>query len=132
MRLAGICETWGGGAAAPASSVTFPRRASYVRAIDGAGGRVRVSVNGGIQPLWNRAGTAVYYRDDVAVRRAAIAREPVLAVTRRDSLFAAGEYTGGGMTWGVMPDDQHFLMVKDRTTATYPVLVLNWTRLFDR
>jgi hypothetical protein len=114
------------------SSAESGRDEVYVRAIDGTSARERVSVNGGVQPLWNRAGTAVFYRDDVAVRRAGITRSPSLAVTKRDSLFNVEGYVVGGMTWGVLPDDQTFLMLRDRTAATYPVLVLNWPRLFDR
>src|SRR5688572_16289605 len=115
------------------SSAESGRDEVYVRAIDGAGGRVRVSVNGGVQPVWNRTGTAVFYRDDVAMRRAVISRTPSLAVSRRDSLFSTeGYFAGSTMSWGVMPDDQSFLMLRDRTAPTYPVLVLNWPRLFDR
>jgi hypothetical protein len=57
----------------------------------------------------------------------------VLSVSRRDSLFPVTDYAGeNGMTWGVMPDGKTFLVLKDRTAATYSVLALNWPRLFER
>jgi serine/threonine-protein kinase len=100
----------------------------YVRVIDGQG-LARVSVNGGTQPLWDRAGTSLFYRDDNAAWRAWLSRAPSLAVTKRDSLFPAEEYAGGGMTWAVFPDDKRFLMLLDRSTPSYPVLVQNWPRM---
>lgn len=35
----------------------------YVRPFPGDGARTQVSTEGGTEPIWNRTGTALYYRD---------------------------------------------------------------------
>jgi eukaryotic-like serine/threonine-protein kinase len=102
----------------------------YVQPISG-GARIPVSVGGGTEPLWSRAGTTLFYRTASTVMSAEIGGSP-LRVTRRDSLFADAFIRArkNGRNWDVFPDGKEFLMVRPQQSTTIGVfVVLNWPQL---
>jgi serine/threonine-protein kinase len=59
----------------------------YVRPFSQAGGRVRVSVNGGRRPVWSADGRELFFWDRGQMMSATIVREPTIQVTSRQKLF---------------------------------------------
>jgi Tol biopolymer transport system component len=102
----------------------------YVKPMSG-GARIRVSVNGGVEPLWSRSGTTLFYRAPGTAMSADIGGSP-LRVTRRDSLFADvfGRTRPPGRDWDVFPDGKEFLMIRRPQSAITGIfVVLNWPQL---
>jgi serine/threonine-protein kinase len=112
------------------------QRNVYVQPIPGPGARARVSVAGGLEPIWSPDGTALFYRtleSPGTLMRAAIAERPRLEATRRDSLFPY-RYSG----YDVMPNGREFLMLKaaalDQRASAVSALTIttNWPQLLVR
>ncbi|HEX4931802.1 MAG TPA: hypothetical protein VFV33_01405 [Gemmatimonadaceae bacterium] len=112
------------------------QRNVYVQPIPGPGARARVSVAGGIDPVWSPDGTALFYRtlgSPATFMRAAIAERPRLEATRRDSLFPY-RYSG----YDVMPNGREFLMLKAAASdsragaASGLTITTNWPQLLAR
>ena len=105
----------------------------YVQPIPGPGVRARISVAGGIDPIWSPDGTALFYLtlgDPRIFMRATIANRPNLEVTRRDSLFP-DRYKG----YDVMPNGREFLMLKPAERplrGDVVTLIVNWPQLLAR
>ena len=100
----------------------------YVRALDGAGAEVPVSVSGGSDPIWSSDGTELFYRtragNTFMVARLEVS--PRLEVGRRDSLFS-GPYRAG---YAAFPGGKELLLVKNPRPEESPrgvlTLMLNW------
>jgi eukaryotic-like serine/threonine-protein kinase len=102
----------------------------YVQPIPGPGPRVKVSLQGGSEPLWSPKGTVVYYRGASRVIAAQLGVSP-LAVIRRDSLFF-DRYVSSANTheWDIFPDGQRFLMSRPPLSVNATVItLLNWPQL---
>lgn len=108
----------------------------YVQPLPGPGARARVSVAGGIDPMWSPDGTALFYRTigrPGTFMRAVIAERPRLEAIRRDSLFPF-RYTG----YDVMPNGREFLMLKGAASDTRAgavsglTITTNWPQLLAR
>jgi len=100
----------------------------YVQAIDGRGAKVRVSVDGGEQPVWSRDGRELYFRQGPKMMAATIEGGANPRVGRPVTLFE-GHY---GRYWAsrafdVSPDGR-FLMVKalEDSAPRQIRVVLNW------
>jgi Tol biopolymer transport system component len=109
------------------------REEVYVRALEGAGGRIAVSSGGGGEPLWSHDGRRLYYRAGPALMQATVSTSPALAVTARDTLFqgpyATDIYHPG---YDVTPDDQSFIMLQPDEQARQLVMIVNWTAELHR
>ena len=104
----------------------------YVQPLPGPGRRVRVSVNGGVEPLWSRQGTTLYFRGPSRVMQVSLS--PTLDIVKRDSLFLDAmdrAPSGSRRNWDVMPNGHEFLMVQWRATDQVSVVV-NWPRLIEQ
>jgi dipeptidyl aminopeptidase/acylaminoacyl peptidase len=82
---------------------------------DVGGGRVQVSVGGGIEPAWSRDGRTLYYRSYSGEFIAAqVTSDAAFRVLRRSVVtrqsFAAFEANDDGRAWALMPDGR-FLLV---------------------
>jgi Tol biopolymer transport system component len=106
------------------------RPETYIRRVDGAGGRLQVSLDGASEPLWSRNGHELFYR-----RLAPTGSELVLAelvfspeprVIARRTLFDATDYEAAvpHANYDVSPDGQHIAMVR-RTKARGLVYLQN-------
>jgi hypothetical protein len=107
----------------------------YVQPMSG-GARIPVSIDGGLEPVWSRTGTTLFYRSPSSVIAAEIGGSP-LRVTRRDSFFVDSfvgvlKSQGVGMravdrTWDVFPNGKEFLLVRGLESETpRAFVVLNW------
>jgi eukaryotic-like serine/threonine-protein kinase len=105
----------------------------YVRPFpDVDGGTVRVSMDGGDNPVWARSGRELFYRDGADQMIAAeVITEGGFEVQRRTVLFDAAVYLRGDghPLYDVSPDDQRFVLLGPGTPTESPdlVLVRNWT-----
>jgi eukaryotic-like serine/threonine-protein kinase len=107
------------------------RNEVYVRPLDRPGDQVQVSVGGGVEPVWNRAGGELFYRagpgagtDLVA---AAISFTPTAArVTGRTTLVSVAGMANATphANYDVSPDGRQFVMV-GYNQATRIVIIQN-------
>jgi serine/threonine-protein kinase len=113
------------------SSDETKRDEVYVQRVLGSG-RFQVSTAGGIQPLWSKDGTKLFYRWLNQVWVADVRLDSGLAPGTPRLLFEREGYSLGSPIRGydLSPDSQRFLMVKlDRRSpspATEITLVQNW------
>jgi serine/threonine-protein kinase len=102
----------------------------YVRPYPGPGGRVSVSVVGGVEPAWSRDGRELFYRTADTMMVATVVSRPMFAVTGRRVLFTGAFLSGGPFReYDPAPDGQRFIMVQGGTTPATLVAVHN---AFDR
>ena len=68
----------------------------YLQPLDQGSGRIQVSLNGGLEPMWSADGRSLYYRstEPATLMRAAVDLESAPRVTSRDSLFNLGDFVG--------------------------------------
>jgi Tol biopolymer transport system component len=104
----------------------------YVQPYPGPGGKVQISTDGGTDPLWNRNGRELFYRDGSKVLAVTIVTQPSFSAGKPKLLFD-GVYTPGNAaafpSYDVSPDGQRFLMIKPvegQQAATQINIVQNW------
>jgi hypothetical protein len=106
----------------------------YVRALDGSGGEVRISTEGGFAPSWRRDGGELYFVD-LNGRMMAV---PVQSLDppsfgQPTALFDARLEEAADRQYDVFPDGQRFLLNRSNVEAGEPiVIVLGWTAKLDR
>lgn len=102
----------------------------YVTPIPGPGPHVQVSAEGGSEPLWAPDGTTLYFRAPARIIGAAVVERPMLAVVRRDSLFADvyRRYLSHA-AWDVMPNGREFLMMRGPDVRSSIYVIVNWQQL---
>jgi Tol biopolymer transport system component len=116
----------------------------YVQPYPGPGEKIRISINGGSEPLWTRNGREILYRASTLDRRqfwsvAIRSLSPFVADAPR-LLFEAkpGEYdsTVPFRGWDATADGQRFLLLRLIPLTDSPVtamhVVLNWTEELKR
>ena len=122
----------------------------YVRPVSGPGEEVRVSLGGGIDPVWSPSGTEVFFvsRDRLLretagsinsqMMAAQIATTPSLKVTGVRPLFSMKDYmnTLGRPSYDVFPNGEFLLLAtqSDSATRRTPPLVVrtNWPSALSR
>jgi Tol biopolymer transport system component len=72
------------------------RREVYVRPFPGPGGVVKISTNGGVEPVWTRGGRELLYRQGKDFLAVQIETSPGLTVGAPRVLFTADVTPGGG------------------------------------
>ncbi len=102
----------------------------YLRRVDGAGGRLQVSVDGGNEPVWSADGRTLYYRrtdpESTNLMAASLELGAEPRVVTREALFDWGNYEGAEphANYDVMPGGDGFVMVR-RTQAAHLILIQN-------
>jgi serine/threonine-protein kinase len=92
----------------------------------------QVTTTGGRAPRWGRRGGEIFYIDlSSNLVSAAVTTSPAFAVQSRTVLFNAAAYSILAISrhsFDVMPDDQHFLMIRRRggSPSAQMVVVENW------
>jgi serine/threonine protein kinase/Tol biopolymer transport system component len=104
-------------------------REIYVEPYPGPGPKTKISINGGLQPVWSQDGKELFYRSSGKKMVAAtIETEPQLRVTGRKELFE-WKYLSCIIcqTYDVAPDGR-FLMIRDPKESPIQRInvVLNW------
>ena len=117
----------------------------YVQPYPGPGEKVRISVAGGIDPIWSANGRELLYRSftsdgqQLFFSTAVSSLAPFRTAPPR-MMFQAkmGEYdtTAPERSWDVSADGKRFLLVKPSPSTDKPVstiqVVLNWTEELKR
>lgn len=106
----------------------------YVQPFPGPGRRVRISTEGGTEPLWNRNGLELFYRhgdDLISVhfdnRSPLEPRAPTVLFTGH---FDSAPYGGQQANYDISPDGGRFVFVR-RTNLPRPAVIqviMNWPR----
>ncbi len=108
----------------------------FVRPLEGRGGRIQVSADGGRQPRWTRGGREIVYRKGDAML--AVAFQPATGeVGTATMLFRkpdAGQLDNRSVGYDVTPDGDRFLLVTPivRPEALATHVILNWRRLLEQ
>lgn len=108
----------------------------YVQPYPGPGARVPISTDGGQAPVWRSNGQELFYEKvdangEIQMMSVPISTSPTLRAGFAQMLFR-GRYQAGTPARGydVMPDGNHFIMVKHDERPAVPVtrivLVQNW------
>jgi serine/threonine-protein kinase len=109
----------------------------YVRSLAGDGDQVRVSLRGGIEPLWSPDGRELFYRaptaNGVALIAATLKLGPEVTVVDRRPLFDVSNIiaTSPHTNYDLSPDGRTFAMVR-QNPATRIIVLQNMPALFRR
>ena len=104
----------------------------YVQPYPSSGGKWQISTEGGTEPVWNRNGRELFFRNGDKIMAVDITRQPSFAASKPRVLFEGRYVPPPGTTpnYDVSPDGQRFLMVKpNEATESAPtqiIVVLNW------
>jgi serine/threonine-protein kinase len=104
----------------------------YVQPYPASGGKWQISTEGGTEPVWNRNGRELFYRNGDKMMAVDITAQPNFTAGKPRVLFE-GHYVpppGTSPNYDVSPDGQRFLMIKpsdagDAAPSQINV-VLNW------
>jgi len=115
------------------------RREIYVQPYPGPGGKWQISTDGGNEPVWNRSGRELFYRNADKMMAVDITTQPSFSASKPKMLFEKRYVSPGGGTfpnYDVSPDGQRFLMLKpvqqEQAESTQINIVLNWTEELKR
>jgi Tol biopolymer transport system component len=106
------------------------RNEIYVQPYPGPGGKWQVSTDGGTEPVWNRNGRELFYRNGNKMVAVETTTQPSFSAGKPKLLFDS-PYEPVPSTlpnFDVSPDGQRFLMLKptQEAAATQINVVLNW------
>jgi len=108
------------------------RNEIYVQPYPGPGGKWQISTVGGREPLWNRNGRELFYRNGNKMMAVEIALKPSFSAGTPKMLFEGQYQSLPGMStpnYDVSPDGQRFLMLRadqQDISARQINVVLNW------
>lgn len=98
----------------------------------GPGGKWRISTAGGTEPVWNRNGQELFYRNANKMMAVSITTQPAFSAGKEKVLFEGqfGPTLISNANYDVSPDGQRFLMLKaseiEEAAPTQINVVLNW------
>ncbi|HMA23187.1 MAG TPA: hypothetical protein VKP00_04320, partial [Gemmatimonadaceae bacterium] len=101
----------------------------YVRPFPGSGARVQVSAEGGTEPMWNRQGTALYYRDPLGqIIEVKVTTGASFSIGQR-RVVVTGDYLteSSHANYDVSPDGR-LLLLKRAGAGSQTIVVHNWGR----
>jgi serine/threonine-protein kinase len=108
------------------------QREVYVQPYPGPGGKWQISTDGGTEPVWNRNGRELFYRNGDKMMAVDIDTHPAFAAGKPRQLFE-GDYVLNYFPapyYDVSSDGQRFLMLKpseqEQSALTHINVVLNW------
>jgi serine/threonine-protein kinase len=102
----------------------------YVRPFPGPGEAHTISVGGGSEPVWDRRGRELYFRNGDQMLAVAVSTQPTFTASRPRLLFT-GPFvrTVGRINYDVSPDGESFVMLdagEESGGATKINVLLNW------
>ena len=104
----------------------------YMQPYPGSGGKWQISTEGGTEPVWNRNGRELFYRNGDKMMAVDIATQPSFTAGKPHMLFEGHYVPPPGTTpnYDVSPDGQRFLMIKSSEAGeAAPAqinVVMNW------
>ena len=106
----------------------------YLRPYPGPDQKVPVSTQGGTQPLWNRNGKELFYRNVNKMMAVDVTTSPTVVVSEPRQLFEQryAFLTSTIPNYDISADGQRFVMVKDESGSGRLNVVLNWTEELKR
>ena len=111
----------------------------YVQPYPGPGGKWQISTDGGNEPIWNRNGRELFYRNGDKMMAVETTTEPSFAAAKPKTLFEGQHVRNKSVpfpAFDVSPDGQRFLMLKpvtqEQSAPTQINVVLNWTEELKR
>ena len=112
------------------SSNESGRSEIYITPYPGPGSKLQISTDGGIEPVWNRNGRELFYRNANKLMAVDVKTQPTFSAGKPKMLFddRYAPANGAPANYDVSPDGQRFLMIKasEATTPTQINVVLNW------
>ena len=98
----------------------------YVQSFPEADVRQRISIDGGMDPVWSRDGTELFFGNDEQLMAVPIETDPAFEVGTPRILFPWPH--GISQRFDVFPDGQSFVMIKTdpESTPTQLNVILNW------
>ncbi len=106
----------------------------WLRPFPGPGSPIRVSPDGGHEPVWSRNGKEFFYQYGEQLMAVEVAAEEPLRLKPPRVLFEGGFVRSNGLrTYDVAPDGR-FLMIERSQAApsASPILVKNWVEELKR
>jgi Tol biopolymer transport system component len=120
-------------------SNTSGREEVYAEAFPSGGRRIKISSDGGAEPLWSADGRELFYRSGTALMRVGIEETQELNPERPAPLFDVTEFinasTLGPVSYAVAADGKSFYFVKPSPGSPEPTrihVVLGWIEEFTR
>jgi serine/threonine protein kinase/Tol biopolymer transport system component len=109
----------------------------YVQPYPGPGGKWQISTDGGNEPVWNRSGRELFYRNADKMIAVDVTTQPSFSAGKPKMLFEGRYEMTSGVTfpnYDVSPDGQRFLMLKpvQLQQAAQFTVVLNWPSLLKK
>jgi len=106
----------------------------YVRPLDGTGAAIRISNDGGFQPLWRSDGRELFYVDASGrIVAVAIAAGEPLKPGVPTPLFHASLEEATDRQYDVSLDGQRFLLNRSSTKDAAPItVILDWRALLEK
>ena len=104
----------------------------YVVPFPEAGGSLRkVSVNGGVDPMWAHGGEELFYRNNAnELVSVEVSTDTTFTVFEEHVLFSMAPYlsSNGHPMYDVSPDDQSFVMlrIEQALSGSELIVVVNW------
>jgi serine/threonine protein kinase len=107
----------------------------YVRSFPEGKKRIKISLDGGVEPLWRADGGELFYRDQDRMMAVAVTSGESLRAERPVEIFR-GLYLSDGFgnaNYDVSKDGQRFLMIQGDTSGAASVqVILNWLPELER
>jgi serine/threonine-protein kinase len=99
----------------------------YVRSFPDMGGRYQISLDGGTEPAWSPRGGELFYRNGPAMMAARLRAGVAVEVSHRSTLFSDPDYVTDltHRVYDVMPDGEHFVLVRNLAGASHLTVTLN-------
>jgi serine/threonine-protein kinase len=98
----------------------------WVQAYPDSGAPIRVSPNGGFDPVWGPEGRELFYLQTDKMMAVRVETGPEFRFQPPEVLFEGGYYLGRRPNYDVGPDGR-FLMIKEEESEAAPInVVLNW------
>jgi dipeptidyl aminopeptidase/acylaminoacyl peptidase len=107
----------------------------YLAPYPDANRRVSVSSSGGLHPLWSPDGGHLYYRDGQRLMVVDVALGPTPELSPPRLVFDRQYRFGPNLSlphYGLSPDGQRFLFVREEPGARSLDIVTNWLQTLDR
>ena len=102
----------------------------YVRGYPGPGAQLKVSSDGGTEPVWSSDGRELFYRNGSQMMAVTVQTSPTFSAGPPRFLFNGPFYLSeiGNANFDVAADGQSFVMIRtaERTAETNLNIVLNW------